>query len=306
MCWADWWGVPRLPAQGVLERFEFRQLHMGVQARLVLWAPGRAAASEAASAAFERLAQLEQAMSDYRAGSELVQLGDHPAGEPVPVSADLFAVLLRSQQLARESAGAFDVTVGPVVALWRQARRTGRLPTDSAILTARERVGWQELRLDATARTATLGRLGMGLDLGGIAKGYACDQALLALRQHGVKRALVELGGDVAVSDPPPGSDGWPIEVATSDGAGTVLRLARVAISTSGDSEQFVEIGGKRYSHVVDPRTGQALTSGIAVTVIAPDGMTSDGLATLVSVLGRVEGEAFLRRYYPEVRAWIR
>jgi thiamine biosynthesis lipoprotein len=199
-----------------------------------------------------------------------------------------------------------DVTVGPVVALWREARRTGRLPPDSAIGRALGPVGWRNLTLDLTTRTVTLRQPGMRLDLGGIAKGYACDQALRALREAGVTRALVELGGDIAVSDPPPGSDGWPVEVATSDSSRTVLRLAREAVSTSGDSEQFVEIGGRRYSHVVDPRTGQALTSRVGVTVIGPDGLTSDGLATLLSVLGPEEGDAFVARYYPAVRAWIR
>jgi thiamine biosynthesis lipoprotein len=306
MGWLGWWGAPRLQAQGVLERFEFRQLHMGVQARIVLYAPGRDAAAMAASRAFTRLAELDAMLSDYQTGSELSLLPTHLAGEPIPVSTDLLAVLRRSQELAERSGGALDVTVGPVVALWREARRTGRLPPDSAIGRALGPVGWRNLTLDLTTRTVTLRQPGMRLDLGGIAKGYACDQALRALREAGVTRALVELGGDIAVSDPPPGSDGWPVEVATSDSSRTVLRLAREAVSTSGDSEQFVEIGGRRYSHVVDPRTGQALTNRVGVTVIGPDGLTSDGLATLLSVLGPEEGDAFVARYYPAVRAWIR
>jgi thiamine biosynthesis lipoprotein len=306
MGWLAWWEAPRLQAQGVLERFEFRQLHMGVQARIVLYAPGSNAAATAASRAFARLAELDARLSDYRSGSELSLLPTQPAGEPVPVSAELFAVLRRSQQLAELSGGAFDVTVGPVVALWREARRAGRLPADSAIRGAVERVGWRHLQLDPSARAVTLRKPGMRLDLGGIAKGYACDEALRVLGEAGVTRALVELGGDIAVGEAPPGEDGWPIAVATKDTTRQVLHLARLAISSSGDSEQFVEIGGSRYSHVVDPRTGQALTSRVGVTVIGPDGLTADGLATLLSVLGPDQGGAFMARHYPALRAWIR
>jgi thiamine biosynthesis lipoprotein len=306
ICWACGREVPSLLAQDRLERFESRQLHMGVQARIVLWAPGRPVAEAAAAAAFARIAELDEALSDYRSESELSRLSRHAVGEPVPVSEDLFRVLRRSQELAERSAGAFDVTVGPVVVLWREARRTGQHPADSAIRRAVKQLGWRQLRLDEGARTAALGRSGMRLDLGGIAKGHACDEALRVLAQHGVTRALVELGGDLVVGEPPPGSDGWPIAVATTDTIHRVGSYARVAISASGDAEQFVAIGGRRYSHVVDPRTGQALTSRIGVTVIGPDALTSDGLATLVSVLGPDEGMAFVRRYYPAVRVWVR
>src|SRR5579862_5301967 len=126
---------------------------------------------------------------------------------------------------------------------------------------------------------------GMRLDLGGIAKGYADDEVQKVLKQHGIKRALVEMGGDIVVSDPPPGSKGWEILVPNAgiDHAPDKLYFANQAISTSGDTEQFVVIGGVRYSHVVDPHTGQALTSRVQVTVIAPDGLTSDPLCKAIA-----------------------
>lgn len=279
---------------------------MGVQARIVLYAPDEAVARKAARAAFDRIAALEDVMSDYRPGSEVRRLCVQPAGTPVPVSADLFAVLERAVWLSRLSDGAFDVTVAPVVQLWRTARRSGRLPSEAARRAALARVGWRHVRLDAAARTVTLGRSGMQIDLGGIAKGYAIDQALAVLQAHGVERALVELGGDMVVGAPPPGEPGWRIRVAYADEAHRWQILSHAAVSTSGDTEQFVEIDGRRYSHVVDPRTGLGLTTRVAATVVAPDAFTSDGLATMLTVLGREQGLSLVRAHFPEVEVYVR
>lgn len=279
---------------------------MGVQARLVLWAPDHAAATAAARAAFARIAELDQVLSDYRAASELSRLGRQPLNNPVPLSPELRTVLARAQQLAEQSGGAFDITAGPLTALWREARRRGQRPQGSSLEAALERVGWHHLGLDTAHSTATIFRNGLRLDAGGIAKGYAGDEALATLARHGVTRALVELGGDIVLGDPPPGQEGWPVAVALDDTTRRAGRYRGVAISTSGDDEQFIVIEGRRHSHVIDPRSGEALTGRTGVTVIAPDGLTADGLATLLSVLGAREGHAFLRRHYPEVRAWIR
>ena len=279
---------------------------MGVQVRLVLYAPDEATARRAAEAAFDRIAGLEDVMSDYRPSSELMQLSAVEAGTPVRVSEDLFTVLQRAQALARLSDGAFDVTVGPVVRLWREARRTRAMPAAQARAEAMERVGWRKLQLDAAARTVTLTVPGMQLDLGGIAKGYAADAALEVLEAHGVERALVMIGGDVRAGAPPPGEPGWPVQVAHADSAYRHLDLARGAVSTSGDTEQFVEIDGRRYSHVVDPRTGVGLTSRVAATVVAPNAFTSDGLATLLTTLGPERGLSLLERHYPEAEAYVR
>lgn len=279
---------------------------MGVQARLILYAPDEPSAQQAARAAFDRLAALEDVMSDYRPTSELMRLGTHAPGTPVPVSDDLFAVLARAQELARLSDGAFDVTVGPLVKLWREARRSKQLPPEAERHAALERVGWQHLTLDSAAQTVTFERPGMQLDLGGIAKGYAIDEALSVLGRHGIERALVELGGDVVVGAPPPGEAGWSLQVAYADAAHRRVSLAHAAVSSSGDTEQFVEIGGHRYSHIVDPRTGLGLTTRIAATVVAPDATTSDGLATLLTVLGPERGLPLVEAHFPGIRAYVR
>lgn len=277
-----------------LRRFEFSQIHMATRFRIVLYARDQATATRASNAAFARIKTLDNIMSDYQPRSELMRLSKHAGGPPVKVTEDLFRVLAAAQALAKRSDGAFDVTVGPVVRLWRRARRQHELPEPERLARAQKLVGYDKLRLDAKARTVQLPKPGMLLDLGGIAKGYAADEALAVLKQMGIPSALVAGGGDIAVGAPPPSSTGWRIGIAPLESPEKkptrYLRLHDAAVSTSGDVEQHVEIGGKRYSHIVDPRTGQALVGRSSVTVIAPNGTTSDSLATAVSVLGPKRG----------------
>jgi thiamine biosynthesis lipoprotein len=264
---------------------------MGTTFRVVLYAADKPAAKKAADAAFERVAELDRTMSDYNKDSELMRLCKAfatEAGEPVKVSDDLFFVLQRAEELSKKSDGAFDVTVGPVVQLWRLARRTQELPDPKEFAAARAKVGHQKVKLDAAKKTVQLTTPGMQLDLGGIAKGYAADEALKLLREKfGIKQALVAAAGDIACGDPPPGKDGWVVDIApiAKGQKPRTLKLANAAVSTSGDLEQFVEIGGVRYSHVLDPRTGLGLTGRRSVTVIARNGITADSMTKAVSVL---------------------
>lgn len=279
-----------------LSRFEFTEAHMAVDFRIVLYAPDEATAKQAAAAAFARIKQLDEMMSDYKADSELSRLSDTaPSPKPVHVSDDLWRNLTRAKEASEQTSGAFDCTVGPVVKLWRRARRTGELPSPEAIATAREAVGYRFLELDAKQHTVRLLKPKMRLDLGGIAKGYAADAALAVLKERGVSRALIAGSGDIAVSDPPPGKTGWRIGIAPLDPKEPPTQYVLVAnagVSTSGDSMQHVEIAGRRYSHVIDPRTGMALTDHCSVTVVAADATASDALSTGVSVLGPKDGIA--------------
>src|SRR5207302_797818 len=195
-------------------RFEFSQPHMGTLFRIVLYAPDAESARAASDAAFRRIAELDDIMSDYQPASELMQLCARAGGPPVGVSEDLFRVLAAAQDLAERSDGAFDVTVGPVVRLWRRARRRHELPDPDRLAKALELVGYQKVRLDPKARAAQLLKPGMLLDLGGIAKGYAADEALATLKRYGIESALVAGGGDMAVGSPPPGKAGWRIAIA--------------------------------------------------------------------------------------------
>jgi thiamine biosynthesis lipoprotein len=282
---------------------------MGTLFTIVLHARDGAAATNAATAAFARIAELERACSDYDEDSELMRLCRAPAGRPVRLSADLFAVLSVALQMAELSEGAFDPTVGPLSQLWRRARRQRALPASERVAEAMSRVGFRKVQLDERARTATLAVEGMQLDLGGVAKGFAADAALGVLRRHGFRRALVAASGDFALGDPPPGRLGWRIGLVTSGGPGggpdQFVTLSRAAISTSGDAEQFLEVGGVRYSHIVDPRTGLGLTNGIQVSVVAPGAASSDALATALCVLGAERGTRLLARF-PETAALFR
>ncbi len=283
------------PPQSATERrFEFSQPHMGTLFRIVLYAGGAQAAQEASSAAFRRIAQLDQMMSDYRENSELMELCHHAGEGPLKVSEDLFNILAQSQALSKRSGGAFDITVGPVVQLWRRARRTGQMPDSQRLTQARKLVGYGNIRLNEAAQTVELLKKGMRLDLGAIAKGDAADKALAVLKQHGIHSALVAGGGDIALGTSPPGSQGWVVGIAPLRNPNKTpkryLLLHDAAVSTSGDAEQHVEIDGVRYSHIIDPKTGMGITGRSSVTVTAPLGITSDSLATTVSVLGFKRG----------------
>jgi thiamine biosynthesis lipoprotein len=286
-------------------RFQYTELHMGVQARITLYAGDEAAALSAARAAFARIAELEDIFSDYRPGSELMRLCAAAGGPPRRVSRELFEVLEFAQRLSRLSGGAFDVTCGPAVRLWREARRSQSFPALGDLRRARALVDWRALELFPETRSVRLRKEGMLLDLGGIAKGYACDEAIRVLRRCGIRSALIEMGGDIVASGPPPGQPGWRIELPNAPDAERVLILVNGAVSSSGDTEQFVELDGKRYSHIVDPRSALALTSRIAVTVQAPRGMLSDALSTAVSVLGEGEGRRLLS-HFSGARLWVR
>jgi thiamine biosynthesis lipoprotein len=274
---------------------------MGMSFRIVLYATNQAVGDAAAEAAFQRIQQLNDIMSDYEEDSELSKLSrSSGSGRAVPVSEDLWFVLNRAQELAKRSGGAFDVTVGPCVALWRRARRQHQLPDPARLAEARQAVGYEHVRLNPTNHTVELLVPNMKLDLGGIAKGYAIGEALKTLASRGIGSALVEGGGDVAVSNPPPGKKGWRFELSSLDVSNAppvrFLSLKNVAISTSGDLYQRLEINGKRYSHIVDPHTGIGLTDHSLVNVIAPESITADSLTKVVSVLGPEKGMHFIEQ----------
>ncbi len=277
-----------------LKRFTFSEPHMGTLFNIILYAPDEPTAHMAAQKAFARIEELNAILSDYLADSELMKLCKKAGGPPVPVSLDLFKVLEKSQEIARLSDGAFDVSISPVVRLWRKARKTGMMPKADEIKKALDLVDYKKIRLDPKGRTVQLLLMGMLLDVGGIAKGYAADAALKVLRQQGFSRALVAAGGDIAAGDPPPDAGGWKVGIAPLKNPQGPPRyhllLKNKAVSTAGDANQNVVIDGKRYSHIVDPRTGLGLVGPRSVTVVASQGLTADGLDTAVCVMGKERG----------------
>lgn len=308
---------------------------MGVQARVVVYARDATEAESASAAAFARLDALEQVMSDYRPDSELMRLCSSAGQGPVPISDDLYTILDRALDAARRTDGAFDPTLGPVTALWRESRQAGALPAPAALDDARARTGWRDIILDDGARTARLVRPGMRLDLGGIGKCYAVHEAVNVLRARGTPCGMVALAGDIALGDPPPESEqrtanseqpdsaqtsgltghgalsrqssvvspgrGWIVSIA---GTCESILLSNTCISTSGDTEQFVEIEGVRYSHIIDAATGRGLTRRVRATVIDPDGATADALATALCV-ARIDDAPTLLARFPTAAAWM-
>ena len=286
-----------------MHRLTRTERHMGTRVSISVEMPTEStqAAAAAVQEAFARIRELDGKLSDYDPTSELNTLTKAPSGEPYPVSTDLFAVMEKALDVARASGGGFDPTVGPLVKLWRRARRTGRRPDERSLSDARRRVGFDKVTLDPASRTVTLAVAGMALDLGGIAKGFAAQEALDVLRRRGFPNALVDAGGDVVAGDAPSGRTGWRVGLAEPGREGLPVdegvEVVRRAVATSGDAFQFVVIEGKRYSHILDPRTGEPLTHPMSVTVIAHDGALADALASALAVLGAEDGFALLARY---------
>lgn len=291
-----------LAAPALAEELRFDRQLMGTRFVVVCHAGDAEAAKKAAEAAFAMAGRLEEIASDYRPKSELSLLASVPVGSPVPVSLELFALLSHARKMAEVSGGAFDPSLGPLTKLWRETRKSGRLPDADLLRTARASCGWRQFSIDPAARTITFHRPGMALDLGGVAKGHAADLMLESLVSAGIFQAMVAAGGDIRLGDPPPGRDGWRVALQSFDlaAADEVLVLANAAVSTSGDLHQAVEIEGVRYSHVLDPNTGLGLTRRITATVVADEAKLSDPLATAACVLG--PGDSDVLRLVPGVR----
>ena len=204
-------------ANAPLKRFEYSLPRMGTMFHIELYSASSVQASKAAEAAFARAEELEQIMSDYRADSELMRLSREGATAPFPVSSDLYGVLTKSLWTSELSRGVFDVSIGPLVDLWRAARKTGRLPDPGEITKAKALVDYRNIELDPARHTAFLKRAGMKLDLGAIGKGYAADQMLAILQSQGIHHAMVVAGGEVVVGEPPPGNSGWKVDIDTAD-----------------------------------------------------------------------------------------
>ncbi len=299
--------VPSVVAWAVLvggcareERFEFTRVCMGVQTRVLLYGRTRHAAESAAASAFSRIGELDAALSDYRPASDLSHV-NAGAGGTVGVSGDLADVMRESLELARATNGAFNPALGPAVRQWRRMRDRGERATPDEIAQALALCDWREVHVSEPGLVPTirLGRAGMMLDLGAVAKGYAAEEAARRLIELGHPRCLVALAGDIYAGDPPPGKPGWQVALMSDRDTPSpsltsqTLFVRNAAVSTSGDFEQFVEIDGQRYAHIIDPETGLGAQTRHTATVIAPRGAHADALATAAFVwqLGKTGGK---------------
>jgi thiamine biosynthesis lipoprotein len=281
------------------QRFEFVEPEMGVDFHLKFYAPSQAKAERVAKAVYARVEHLNGVFSDYNPKSELNRVSA-VHGQSIEVSEELFDVLFKAQELSIQTRGAFDVTSGPSVRFWRKVRKQGEMLPLQELREALSRVGFHQVKLNERLNTVTLTAPNLQLDLGGIAKGYAVDEAMRILKRKGINRAFVAASGDMLASEAPLGKPGWKVEVRNVDQFGNIypraIYLWDQALSTSGDTEQFVEIDGSRFSHIVDPRTGIGLTSRIQVTVMSDSSTVSDSYATAICVLGKQQGLQFAER----------
>lgn len=293
--------VMETPAEPALRLVSETQQHMGTDFTIQLYAAEGEDPQPALQAAFAKIAELDGMMSDYNPESELSRLGaTSPQRKPVTVSRELWEILNISKQVGYQTDGAFDVTVGPITRLWRQARRQKKLPDAGKLNEALASVGFKNMELSEPATdhvsgktTVQLTKPQMRLDLGGIAQGYAAEAALKIIEEHGFRSAMVNASGDIVAGDPPPGQKGWKIGLVSLDPKlppSEFAYLSHGALTNSGDAFQFTEVNGKRYSHIVDPKTGIGLTTRMSVTVWHPDGTMADAIDSAVCVLGPEKG----------------
>ncbi|MBP5621289.1 MAG: FAD:protein FMN transferase [Thermoguttaceae bacterium] len=275
-----------------LERYEFSEEKMGVPVRMILYASDERAAENAAEAVWLRFDEFNSVLSDYDPESEIIQACRRAgeSSEPVAISDDLRKSLEEARRYCELTDGAFDVTVSPIVKLWRRSRYFHKRPPEDLLATAKKNVGLNAWAIDERGVRANEG---VRFDVGGIAKGIALDEALETLQKRGICSALIDASGDLRVGAAPPGKQGWNVGVASlNDEPVCYCELKNVGICSSGDANRYLEIDGIRYSHIIDPRSGEPLTRRCVSAVIAPTATTADALASALCVLG---GEEFLK-----------
>jgi FAD:protein FMN transferase len=266
---------------------------MGSTYSLVLYGEDRAKLETASEDAFEEVRRLDRLLSNYRPESEWSQVNRYAAERPVKVSAELFQLLSACVEYSRQSEGAFDISVGPLMRVWGFYKGSGRLPQRAEVLRALEKVGYRNILLDASSKTVRFAKEGVELDPGGIGKGYAVDRMVDILRRDGIAVALVSASGSsIYAMGAPPGESGWKIRIRDpKDEAKTVteVKLKNESMSTSGSYEKFFWAEGKIYSHIMDPRTGYPSRGMLSASVITP--LTLDS-------------EAWTKPYYINGREW--
>jgi len=306
LIYRDW--SPR----GPVEVDSGHRVLMGTFGRVVVIAKSERAARACIEAAFDVQQRIESLMSYHREDSELNRVNRSAAQKAIPVHPMTFEVLRRAVYFSRFSDGAFDITVGPLVDLWRQAGQSNSPPSEEALAEARRKVGFEKLILDEKAMTVRFAQEGMRIDLGGIGKGYAVDKAVEAMRKRGALGGMVDLGGNIrCFGRAPHGQEKWRIALqdpnVAPDEFGTakyllVLEIGNESVATSGDYRRFTVVQKQKQSHILDTQTGQGARKLISDTIIASDATSADALSTAVNVLGPEKGLALIERL-PSVEA---
>ena len=273
---------------------------MGTFARVIAVAADSNTAKQCIEAAFAEITKIDKLMSDYKSDSEISELNRDGFVRAVKVSKSTYEVLQRSVEFGKLTGGAFDVTVGPLVDLWHLAGAANVVPSEAELQQACSKVGYDKLILDANEMSVRFAVEGMRIDLGAIAKGYAIDKAVEAMQKGRAIGGMVEIGGDIrCFGAPPAGKERWRIglqdsrridEEISEGKVLLVLELTDAGVATSGDYQRFVVIEGKKYSHIIDTKTGCTSDELTSVTIISQNATDADALATAVSVMGQQKG----------------
>jgi FAD:protein FMN transferase len=274
---------------------------MGTVFTVVAYGSNRAYLEEVAEQAFGEIDRLDDEMSNYKPSSELSGINRDAFHQEVIVEPELFGLLERCRRYSEDTGGGFDITVGPLMKSWGFFRGRGRLPSSSELAQVLERIGYQHVKFDVAKRTIQFDKPGVEIDLGAIAKGYAVDQVIAILREYRIKQALVSSGtSSVYALGTPPDEPGWKVSVRDPldpSRAALVLRLQDLSLSVSGNYEKFFKLGGKTYTHIMDPHTGMPVENMLSTVVISPSATDSDALSTSFFVEGVEQSRKYLERY---------
>lgn len=266
------------------------EMHMGTLVSVRIDGLDYAAAQPHLDAAFAAIRAVDERFSNYKPDSELSRLNAAAAEAPQPVSPEMAALLQRARHWGARSGGAFDCTVGPLMRAWGFFQREGRIPAPEELADARALTGWAHVTFDAEARTVAFDAAGVELDFGAIAKGLAVDDAIAALRARGVEHALVDASGNFAALGTPADRPVWRIGIRHPLRKDAIIAdlefQAGEGIATSGGYENYFEVDGTRYVHIIDPRTGRPVEGMLSTSVIAPNATDADALSTATFVLG--------------------
>jgi thiamine biosynthesis lipoprotein len=283
-----------------LHHYEANRLSMACVYAIEAYGPDAQALPRIVDEAFDEVDRIDRLMSHYKPDSPVSRVNREAAQHPVTVDAELFDFIVDAMRYNRDSDGAFDITVGPLMKAWGFFRGEGRVPSDDELAAARRHVGAAHVMLNPVEKTIRFDAPGAELDLGGIAKGYAVDRVVRLLRQRRIPAALISSGGSTIYGiGAPPGRDGWDVTIQDPiDPRKTALtvQLKDRALSVAGSSEKFFEAGGVRYSHIMDPRTGRPVQGVLSVAVLASSGTAGDALDDVFFVLGPEGSRAYLNR----------
>ena len=287
-----------------LKLFKKASLSMGTVFETTIYAPDKYIAEKTFNEVFQEINRLDYLMSNYKKESVLSELNRNASAEPTNCNKELASVIEQSLQYSDITDGAFDITIGPLMKKWGFFKKEGRIPGKEELESALESVSYKSIIIEektikslvknpGTVKTVFFKNPGTQIDLGGIGKGYAVDRAISVLKQNGINSALINFAGNIYTFGTPPGKDSWAIGLQhprESEGLLGTFEIKDKAVSTSGDYENFFTIEGKRYSHIIDPRTGNPVKGIVSVTIVTGNATRADALSTGIFVLGLTKG----------------